>query len=229
MLEESEPQLWQRIQSRIDESLPDYQLGAVERVQNRSLWRKYCAFRTEFAEQHGSEVLDERELFHYASMETVDRIVESVTVGFDPRLGGGEYGRGTYFAQHAIYSAAYGAYTILALSLLWGIDRPNHCSFVWAAGGDWLAGGVECERAAPEQITLLWAKVCLGFCKDFGPRCTTERGDVFADELGFARSLEGDWGPRIGRHGLAGRNRGPPRDGDNLFDSVTGTEGALIW
>jgi serine/threonine protein kinase len=99
--------LWEKVEARIAESLPDFRLVSLERVQNRALWRKYAAFRAELAEEHGEEAVNERELFHWAPADAVENIVSSSERGFIPQIGGGEYGSGTYFAQHAVYSVAY--------------------------------------------------------------------------------------------------------------------------
>ena len=99
--------LWEKVEARIAESLPDFRLVSLERVQNRALWRKYAAFRAELAEEHGEEAVNERELFHWAPTDAVEKIVSSSERGFIPQIGGGEYGSGTYFAQHAVYSVAY--------------------------------------------------------------------------------------------------------------------------
>jgi hypothetical protein len=100
-----------------------------------------------------------------------------------------------------------------------------------AYGNGWLSTTVEAERAASREITLLLAKVSLGHCKDFGARCRSSRGDAAAEAAGVSPGLI-DWGPAVGRHGEAGFNRPPmrPEAGPNeLFQSVTGTEGDLAW
>eukprot|EP01046_Picozoa_sp_COSAG06_P043017 COSAG06_NODE_5570_length_3395_cov_9.177161_1_plen_845_part_10 len=203
---DSEPRLWARLVDRIAESLPDFELELVQRVQNKILWRKYSDFKKQLTQQYGEDVVDERELFHYAEPYVVQKVVMSKTVGFDPRLGDGEYGAGTYFAQHAIYPVAY--------------------------GGGWLDGDVQQELNAEPTITLLLAKVALGNCKDFGARCRSERGDAAAALAGVAPGLTDDWGDPVGRHGATGFHRPPPHTEagpDELYHSVTGTEGDLQW
>eukprot|EP01043_Picozoa_sp_COSAG02_P038966 COSAG02_NODE_3043_length_7483_cov_14.489166_2_plen_1135_part_00 len=201
-----EPRLWAGLQDRIAESLADFELIGVQRVQNKVLWRKYCDFKKQLAQQYGEDAVNEMELFHYAEPEVVEKVIMSRTVGFDPRLGGGEYGAGTYFAQHAIYPVAYGC--------------------------GWLNGNTDQELAAAPKIDLLLAKVALGYCKDFGARCRSERGDAAANAAGAEPGLRGEWGPPVGRHGAAGFQRPParPEAGPNeLYHSVTGTEGDLLW
>ena len=109
-----------------------------------------------------------------------------------------EYGRGIYFAEHAAYSVAYGQ--------------------------GWL------KRGGPppdEEVTVLLALVALGDCVDFGPLCSSERGNAAAAAAGVEPGLSGVWGE--GKH----RNRPPrkdPEDPDSaLYDSVTGTEADLAW
>jgi|EP01047_Picozoa_sp_COSAG01_P024803 hypothetical protein len=214
---EEDAELWERVEKRTVESLPDFALVGMERVQNRALWHKY---RTYCALQ---QPVNELELFHYAEPRDVELIVNSSSVSFDPRLGGGEhggeYGGGAYFAQHAIYPVAY--------------------------GNGWLEGGVELEREASAAITLLLAKVSLGCCKDFGARCRSRRGTLAAEAAGVPPGLR-DWAqcddalesaaaaqshsvPRVGRHGMSAFSRPPVRGPNKLYDSVTGTEGDLAW
>ena len=203
---DSEPRLWARLADKVSESLPDFELELVQRVQNKVLWRKYSDFKKQMAEQYGEDVVNERELFHYAKPDVVQKVVKSKTVGFDPRLGDGEYGAGTYFAEHAIYPVAYGC--------------------------GWLDGDTEQEMRAEPTVALLLAKVALGRCKDFGARCRSERGDAAAAEAGLAPRLKDDWGDPVGRHGAAGFHRPPPfpeAGPDEFYHSVTGTEGDLQW
>ena len=70
-------------------------------------------------------------LFHYmyTSKEAIQNIVTSSERGFAPQVGGGEYGVGTYFAQHAVYPVAYGS--------------------------GWLSGGIASERAASYRFSPL--------------------------------------------------------------------------
>ena len=109
-----------------------------------------------------------------------------------------EYGRGIYFAEHAAYSVAYGQ--------------------------GWLRSG---EPPADQDVTILLALVALGDCKDFGPLCTSHRGDAIAEDMGVAPGLQDFWG------GGGHRNRPPrknPADPDSpLFDSVSGSEADLAW
>eukprot|EP01046_Picozoa_sp_COSAG06_P012968 COSAG06_NODE_775_length_12397_cov_15.034071_5_plen_801_part_00 len=194
----TDAELWSEMQARVDESLPDFDVVQIRQVENHALWRGYTAVRSEATRKKKMAAFecscfvcsgsssDERRLFHYAQPEVIDKIWQHQTAGFDPRLcpsEGKEYGAGAYFAEHAIYSVAY--------------------------GNDWLHGDFARERDAPEQITLLVGKVCLDHCKDFGPRCRSHRGDKFADALDKPRKLL-DWGGEAGKKGDAMFNRPPP-------------------
>eukprot|EP01047_Picozoa_sp_COSAG01_P011954 COSAG01_NODE_530_length_15875_cov_27.779982_2_plen_700_part_00 len=208
-------ELWTRVERRIAESLPDFALVGITRVQNKALWQKYSTYCA------GQESVNESELFHYAEPDTVDKIVSSSTAGLDPRLGGGEYGAGAYFAKHAVYCVAYSAGWL-------SDDVERDAQGREAAVPN---RSIERERAASPNVTLIWAKVALGHCKNFGARCRSARGDAAADEQGVGRGLDDvdDWGPAIGRDQESSYHRPPPRGQSGLYDSVTGTEGDLAW
>ena len=78
------------------------------------------------------------------------------------------------------------------------------------------------EADSRRPIELIWAKVALGQCKDFGGRCTSERcvGEKISRR---------EWPV----YGGGERTRPPPRldsgASNDLYDSVTGTEGNLEW
>ena len=87
---------------------------------------------------------------------------------------------------------------------------------------------LQAELDASPTLTLLWGRIALGHCKDFGARCASGRGNAAADAAGMGRKLP-DW-PRLG--GGQGMNRPPPRPeggAHELYDSVTGSEGDLAW
>ena len=99
---EADNELWTHLADHIYSSLPDWKLVKIERIQNKQLWRKYGVFSSEL------ECANEKVLYHWAPRDVLDKIISGESVGFDPRIGGGEYGAGCYFAAHAIYSASYG-------------------------------------------------------------------------------------------------------------------------
>ena len=80
------------------------------------------------------------------------------------------------------------------------------------------------------QVSLVL--VSLGDCKDFGPLCSSKRGNTFADDRGVARGLKDFW-KEDEKDGPKHRNRGPPKDVHDdtsaLYDSVSGTEANLRW
>jgi serine/threonine protein kinase len=213
---DTDAELWAKVETRIAESLPEFALVGMTRVQNKSLWQKYCTYCA------GQESACESELFHYAEQDVMEKIISSSTVSFDPRLGGGEYGAGSYFAQHALYCVAYSAGWLSD-----DIEQGAHGTKKTMVPGR----SVQRERAANPNVTLIWAKVALGHCKDFGARCRSHRGDAAADTAGVGRGLndEDDWGLAIGRGEDSSYHRPPPRGATALYDSVAGTEGDLAW
>eukprot|EP01047_Picozoa_sp_COSAG01_P044160 COSAG01_NODE_3973_length_5478_cov_1.317531_2_plen_1348_part_00 len=206
--------LFDRIQQRVISSLPNYRVTNIERLQNLTLWHKYQQFCwNKRAITHDSSApAYERELFHWAPPTVVDKIFQSGSVGFDPRIGRGEYGAGTYFAEHAIYPVALAQDWLFA-----GLDPTS-----FGTGGKWGGSGpdlplggsinaaakaaIAAERTASKRITLIWGRVALGHCKDFGARCASGRGDAAADAQGVEAGLP-EW-PRMGDG--QGLNRPPP-------------------
>ena len=143
------------------------------------------------------------------SFGDLDCIIKGTNAaGLDPRLknpGRCEYGNGVYFAACAAYCAAY-----LQGWLFKDMDPP--------------AG----------EIQMLMALVSLGECKDFGPLCTSPRGNKFAEDQGVAPGLQDFWGPPPKKDRPAvHRNRPPPKNmsqqNSELYDSVCGTEADLAW
>ena len=178
-----------------------FEVVKIEQVVNKYLWERYCAKSYELARNNkANHDPNERELFHVS--HDLDLIIRGTNAaGLDPRLkkeGGCEYGNGVYYAAHAAYCAAY-----LQGWLFRNEDPP--------------AG----------EVQVLLALVSLGDCKDFGPLCTSQRGNNFARDRGVAPRLKDFW--KEGKH----RNRGPPKDmadkNSALYDSVCGTEGNITW
>ena len=244
---QQQPDLWAEMQRRVSESLPDFEVEAIEVVRNKLLWQKYEAFKTTHArnkqhqsfqcgcytctDPHQHESWDEHKhemrLFHYAKPEVVEKIVRGSS-GFGSRLEDGEYGVGAYFAHHAIYPVAFGNFWL-------------HGDFTHERGAVITINGREVTTGA-ERISLLVGRVCLGHCKDFGPRCRSSKGDKYAFEEDVPEGLQADWGvakgaAAVGRAVAEGQmprvfRRGPPHPeaGDgHLYDSVSGTEARLDW
>ena len=198
--------LWQRVCKRVLDSLPLFEVVKIEQVVNRFLWERYCAKAYDLVRNNGNA--NERELFH-VSHGDLDFIIKGTNAaGLDPRLknpGGCEYGNGVYFAACAAYCAAY------------------------------LQGWLDEDMDPPAgEIQMLMALVSLGECKDFGPLCTSSRGNKFAQDQGVAPGLQDFWGvlPKKDQPAVH-RNRPPPKNmsqqNSELYDSVCGTEADLAW
>ena len=123
--------------------------------------------------------------FHVWTCLTPLHRCASLQVGFDPRLGRGEYGSGTYFAEHAAYAVSFGQ------GWLFATDESS---------------ALQAEATA-KPVYLLCGRVCVGAVKDFGARCTSTRGDAAAAAAEMETGLP-DW-PRLG--GGQAQNRPPPR------------------
>jgi hypothetical protein len=216
---------WEEVQSRVAESLPEYTVDRIERLQNIDLWRHYFLFKFNLEHStHGGEV-NERTLFHWTLPKNFDLITGNDGSGFETRLARqGEYGNGAYFAQHAIYPLVYRTnnYKDSRKALDWSVPQDSGTT-----------------------IRLLWARVALGKVCDFGPRCASSRGDAAANLAGEPRGLHSDW-PMDGHPTRGDRRRPPPlvkptwvgrpsaradsegREG-RTYDSVSGTEAHLEW
>jgi hypothetical protein len=197
-------ELWTRICKRVQESLDMFRITKIERVFNKFLWERYCAKSYDVARNNKGDA-NERELFHWSPNWRV--LIEGTSgAGFDPRMKnprGCEYGNGAYFAQHAAYSVSYAQ--------------------------DWL---FKDELPSSGSVRVLLALVSLGDCKDFGPLCSSKRGDKLATDRGVAPGLKDFWKVDE-KKGPNHRNRGPPKDVNDdtsaLYDSVGGTEANLSW
>lgn len=96
-------ELWERIDRRIQESLPGAMIEDMRRFADRSLWKMFTQKRELMdRSKHANTQL----LFHGTSQPkniTGTGFGENGN-GFDPRLAGnGAYGKGAYFAQYAWY------------------------------------------------------------------------------------------------------------------------------
>jgi hypothetical protein len=216
---------WRAVQDRVAESLPEYTVTRIDRLQNLELWRRYFWFRCELEHSHGSNI-NERALFHWTLPQYFDLISGEQGSGFETRLArAGEYGNGAYFAQHAIYPLAYRTNSYR--------DR-EHQALDWSV-----------PQAAGTTIRLLWARVALGNVCEFGARCASVRGDAAARSAGEPPGLHADW-PMDGHPTRGDRRRPPPLDRPTwaggpsaradsqgkkgrAYDSVSGTEANLEW
>jgi serine/threonine protein kinase len=220
---------WQEVQARVSESLPEYRVVRIDRLQNLELWRHYflICFDLESA-THGSGV-NERRLFHWAPPEVFEMISGKDGSGFETRLArGGEYGDGAYFAQHAIYPLAYRTNSCR--------NREVHAALDWTV-----------PQEPGTRISLLWARVALGNVCDFGARCASSRGNSAAKAAGEPPGLHGDWPMDVPRGAKQGHRQRPPplkkpawtgiqrarKDAvvreEGTYNSVSGTEANLEW
>jgi len=132
---------WSRIGDRVSESLPNFRVVRMRRIQHKPLWRLYQTGKLLLATRLGrpySEALDlnEKELFH--GTHNPDPIFDEAGGGFDFRIcRGGAYGKGAYFAQHAAYpvfvhpraAKQNGAYELFVARVALGTPRDykNAC------------------------------------------------------------------------------------------------------
>ena len=146
---------WTSIQARVQESLPQHVVTAVEEIENTELLLDFdrqkdiVAGKPLNAARGGTTEnrANVRLAFHAMAggPDELKKIYEGGRAhgGFDFRLArGGAYGRGAYFAEHAIYSAYL-------------FPRPT--------------------KAADGSVVLLVAEVILGQSKDMGRLCGNDR------------------------------------------------------
>ena len=99
-------QEFQKVLTRMQETMPDVTIKKLERVQNQWLWEKYAHHRTRIhRKNHGK--IKEKDLFHGTS-ETDPSLIYNGEEGFDMRFcTKGMWGLGNYFAVNASYSHHY--------------------------------------------------------------------------------------------------------------------------
>lgn len=156
-----------------------------------------------------SAKLNERtDLLHVPKRGCIEDICKSYE-GFDPRNGRqGEYGKGVYFAEHALYCIAYAE--------------------GWLDSNSKVAN--EQKRVAiarNEEIVLLWSRVILGECKDWDAKCRSARCPQEHAQKAWdgwpERDIEQGKPPRKPRGSFGGTPV------IRRYNSVTGTEGDLQW
>ena len=217
--------VWRHVAKRVCQSLPDYNVTQIERLQSRELWLRYIGWRKALRSEDNGEA----EMFHFSQLGARAKppYAQIAATNFAPQLAmGGEYGDGVYFADHAIYAVAYGQ--------------------------GWLC---DMEQPPEDEIALVWSRVTLGNIKDFGWNCASDRRALAAEQeardLGrdaeeLAAEKESEFKSEFPQEGRAGqerhRRRPPPLDpvsgrgaalsnprDAGTYDSVTGTEGHLLW
>ena len=131
---------------------------------------------------------------------------------------------GAYFCQHAFYACAYGEGW-----LSHGLPETPH----------------EPPSSEPGTVTdVLWTRVALGRCKDFGHRCVSDRDHAASRAKGLDpktedRNFKRDWPEEppfdmmVGNKLVGHRRRAPllrrGEQSSGRYDSVEGTEGDLAW
>ena len=101
---------WNRIHSRVVETLPSAKILKLERIQNQWLWEKHTFSKQRMTEKNRGDV-NEKELFHGTRSTPPEKIFKSEH-GFDFRFAStGMWGEGTYLAVSAQYSNNY-AYSV---------------------------------------------------------------------------------------------------------------------
>jgi hypothetical protein len=193
-----------RLIQRVRVSLPEYEVAEIKWLHNSRLETLYDSFRQELRKlNRPKEHLRELELFHWSLS-----IPQICAGGFDPRFARpGEYGEGSYFAEHAIYPLAYSS----------SAGRPED-------GHPWIV-----PTDPGREIELLWVLCTLGNCKNFDARCISQRGvGPGLERYWPAEEIELNSGVERRRRCPPPLDRAAGREA-GTYDSVLGTEGDLQW
>lgn len=86
------------------QTCPNFVIEKIERIQNPALWRRYQAYKKIMDEKNGN-VINEKQLFHGTESGSLAQLNSN---GFNRSYAGKNataYGKGTYFAVNASYSA----------------------------------------------------------------------------------------------------------------------------
>jgi WD40 repeat protein len=138
------------LNTRVHDSLPEWDVTGMQQVVNSSLASKYAAYRHRVAARCNGNP-NERMMFHFADPAVMTKIWQQGE-GHDPRLSiWAEVGNGAYFAKHAMYGYAY-------KYQLW----PSPPGFT-----------VKPEPPIGESMQVFVSLVCLGNVADVGPGCET--------------------------------------------------------
>jgi serine/threonine protein kinase len=94
------------LNTRVHDSLPEWDVTGMQQVVNASLASKYAAYRHRVASRCNGNP-NERTMFHFADPAVMTKIWQQGE-GHDPRLSNwAEVGKGAYFSKHVIYGYAY--------------------------------------------------------------------------------------------------------------------------
>ncbi|XP_040606787.1 protein mono-ADP-ribosyltransferase PARP14 isoform X1 [Mesocricetus auratus] len=102
-LQPSDPE-YNMVASKFNQTCTNFTIEKIERIQNPSLWRKYQANKKIMDEKNGHE-RNESQLFHGTEASSILHLNSN---GFNRSYAGKNavcYGKGTYFAVNASYSA----------------------------------------------------------------------------------------------------------------------------
>jgi hypothetical protein len=103
-LKKTDPE-YDRVEAKFKESLPNYTIRLIKRVQNRWLWVRYDQARSQLQKKNGV-LVNELELFHGSKAPAAD--ICASEEGFDMRFSEQcLWGRANYFAVKAYYSHHY--------------------------------------------------------------------------------------------------------------------------
>jgi WD40 repeat protein/serine/threonine protein kinase len=134
------------LNTRVHDSLPEWDVTGMQQVVNTSLASKYAAYRHGVAARCNGNP-NERTMFHFAPPPVMAKIWQQGE-GHDPRLSQwAEVGNGAYFAKHVMYCYAY------KYSLWPSESKP--------------------EPPIGESMQVFASLVCLGNVADVGPGCET--------------------------------------------------------
>ncbi|GAB1300238.1 Protein mono-ADP-ribosyltransferase PARP14 [Apodemus speciosus] len=95
---------YKMVASAFRQTCSNFVIEKIERIQNPALWRRYQAYKKIMDEKNGN-VRNEKQLFHGTEASSVPQLNSN---GFNRSYAGKNataYGKGTYFAVNAAYSA----------------------------------------------------------------------------------------------------------------------------
>lgn len=98
---------YQDVSALFKQTLPNYSVQKIKRIQNLALWEVYQWQKAQMQKRNGGKSVDERKLFHGTESALVNTICQQ---NFDWRvcgLHGTSFGKGSYFARDAAYSHHY--------------------------------------------------------------------------------------------------------------------------
>ena len=125
------------IYNRIKETVADFEISKIERIQNKHLWKVYQR-QIDFFKDKGVSI-NETSLFHGTGITSPELIYDG-EIGFQTQFASaGMWGRGIYFAVNASYSkSGYtyrhndGTHSLLLAKVALGdfIQQPSNSSYV---------------------------------------------------------------------------------------------------